>query len=76
MWWNESEAALQERLKGLVQKGQLQLVGALPYETEEGIADYKDIVHLVIQTQKFLKDQIGTSSHIGWNMQSNGNSLA
>lgn len=66
MWWDEQTPEMQEKVKGLVNNGQLELVNGGWSMHDEACPIYEDMVENMMIGHEFILNNFGKKPTIGW----------
>ena len=74
MWWNEQTDELKDKVRGLVEDGQLELVNGGWTMHDEACATHEDMIENMALGHSFIQDNFNVSPRIGWSIDPFGHS--
>ena len=66
MWFYEQSSDMQERVKGLVKSGQLELINGGWSMHDEACPTYEDMINNMMIGHDFILKEFGVKPRIGW----------
>ena len=74
MWWDKQSAEMQEKVKGLVKSGQLEMINAGWSMHDEACPTYEDMIDNMKIGHDFVLKNFGVKPRIGWQIDRFGHS--
>jgi hypothetical protein len=72
MWWERQDAAMKEKVRGLVQRGQLDLVNGGWSAPDEATTTYDQLLDNFMIAQQFLQKEFGVHPRVSWQLDAFG----
>jgi len=66
MWWDQQNDRMKEKVRGLVQNGQLEIINAGWSMHDEACPTYEDMINNMMFGHEFLLKEFGVTPRIGW----------
>jgi alpha-mannosidase len=66
MWWEKQTADMKEKVRGLVQNGQLELINGGWSMHDEACPTYEDMIDNMMIGHNFILKEFGVKPRIGW----------
>jgi alpha-mannosidase len=76
MWYTRQTKKMQEDVKNLITKGQLEITMGGWVGSEESVANYEDIIGNFYKGHNWIKNEFGVAPTIGWNVDPFGHTQA
>ncbi|CAN0924761.1 Alpha-mannosidase At3g26720 [Linum grandiflorum] len=73
-WWRQQSNAIKEKVKGLVNSGQLEFINGGMCMHDEATPHYIDLIDQTTLGHKFIKDEFGQIPRVGWQIDPFGHS--
>ncbi|CAI0555724.1 unnamed protein product [Linum tenue] len=73
-WWRQQSSGMKERVKGLVNSGQLEFINGGMCMHDEATPHYIDLIDQTTLGHKFIKDEFGQIPRVGWQIDPFGHS--
>ena len=75
-WWEEQTTEKQDRVKKLVENGQLEFTNGGWCMHDEAAAHYVDMIDQTTRGHAYLKEKLGVTPKVGWQIDPFGHSAA
>ena len=76
MWWNEQSDTMKDKVRGLVNNGQLELINGGWAMHDEACPTYEDMINNMMIGHDFILSEFGVKPRIGWQVDPFGHSNA
>ncbi|CAN1827021.1 Alpha-mannosidase At3g26720 [Linum perenne] len=73
-WWRQQSNAMKEKVKGLVNSGQLEFINGGMCMHDEATPHYIDLIDQTTLGHKFIQDEFGQVPRVGWQIDPFGHS--
>ncbi|CAI2379380.1 unnamed protein product [Moneuplotes crassus] len=75
-WWEQQDDAKKETVRNLVNEGRLEIVNAGWSMNDEACPYYTQIIDNMMIGHRFLKEELGVATNVGWHLDPFGHSSA
>lgn len=74
MWWKEQSETMKDKVRGLVDSGQLELINGGWSMHDEACPTYEDMINNMMIGHDFILKEFGVKPRIGWQVDPFGHS--
>ena len=76
MWWDNQSEEMQDKVKDMVSKGQLEIINGGWSMHDEACPTYSDMINNMMVGHEFILNTFGVKPRIGWQIDPFGHSNA